>query len=354
MVGIALLGAGIFALEQHLPAIEAAPSSFELKAVYSRSQKSAESLASSSSSSVDVYFDTPAVEGKSLDDLLKREDIEAVVVVLPIPAQPGVIRRAVEAGKHVLSEKPVAKDVEAARGLVSWYEGEKRGELWAVAENWRYLESLEVAAAKVWELVTKREGRVTSFRLERFGFVAEGDKYFNTEWRKVPEYQGGFVLDGGIHFIAGLRMLLAAGGEEISSVACFSSLLEERLVPVDTVHAVATTQTGRNGTIAISFGTEFKRGTQIEILTTAGSVVWTPVSVTTVVKNEKGEMVEEVKEFKAGSTGVDREVVAFGEAIRRGSLEARQTPAEALKDLEIVQGLLESGEAKGAVKNVGP
>jgi predicted dehydrogenase len=122
---------------------------------------------------------------------------------------------------------------------------------------------------------------------------------------------------------------------------------------VDTVHAVATTQTGRNGTIAISFGTEFKRGTQIEILTTAGSVIWTPANVKTVVKNEKGEMVEEVKEFKPSSTGVDREVVAFGEAIRKGELEVRQTPAEALKDLEILQGLLQSGEANGVVKSVG-
>lgn len=164
---------------EHLPAIEANPS-LSLKAVYSRSQRSAEALASASRdpSSVAVYFDSPAVEGKSLDDLLKRDDIAAVDVALPILHQPGVVEKALKAGKHVLSEKPVAGDVEDAKRLIAWYEGLGSGKpLWGVAENWRYMESLRYAAQRVEEI----GGKLVTFSLQKHGFVRSDNKYFNTE-----------------------------------------------------------------------------------------------------------------------------------------------------------------------------
>ncbi|KAK1828007.1 hypothetical protein QBC39DRAFT_360153 [Podospora conica] len=350
MINIALLGAGIFAREQHLPAIESNPA-FSLKAIYSRSQTSASALASHATATTapDVYYDTPSIpstEDKSLAALLARADIHAVVIALPILAQPAVIRRAIEAGKHVLSEKPVAGDLEAARELVGWYEGLAAGgrPVWAVAENYRFIPSLGYAKDEV----ERVGGGLTTYSMWRNGMVRRGDKYFETGWRKVPEYQGGFLLDGGVHFVAALRMLLAGAGHEIRRVAAFSGLLEEHLVPVDTVSAVAVTGGGRSGTIHMSFGTEFKSGFEIEVVTTEGRVVWTPTRVRTVKRGEE----EVVKEFEY-STGVKEEAVAFGEAVERGEVEGRQSPREALKDLEILQRLLESGEGGAVVKDVG-
>jgi predicted dehydrogenase len=76
MTGIALIGSGIFAKEEHLPAIQSTPS-LNLVAVYSRSLKSAQSL-SEKLSSVDLYSDDQ--EGRKYDDLLKRDDVKAVVI----------------------------------------------------------------------------------------------------------------------------------------------------------------------------------------------------------------------------------------------------------------------------------
>jgi predicted dehydrogenase len=76
MTGIALIGSGIFAKEEHLPAIQAT-SSLNLVAVYSRSLKSAQSL-SEKLSSVDLYSDDQ--EGKKYEDLLKRDDVKGVVI----------------------------------------------------------------------------------------------------------------------------------------------------------------------------------------------------------------------------------------------------------------------------------
>jgi hypothetical protein len=71
---------------------------------------------------IEIYSeDTP---GHTLGDLLQRQNIKAVIIVLPIPVQPDIIRRCFAARKHVLSEKPIAKDVSTARLLLEDYKKE--------------------------------------------------------------------------------------------------------------------------------------------------------------------------------------------------------------------------------------
>ena len=52
----------------------------------------------------------------------------------------------------------------------------------------------------------------------------------------------------------------------------------------------------------MSFGTEFKSGLKVEVVTTKGAVhlmeAWPARSIKTVRKNENGEKVEEKKGFK--------------------------------------------------------
>lgn len=76
-VGVAIVGSGIFAKEEHLPAIQAVPDLVSLKAIYSRSLKSATTL-SENLSGVDLYSDDS--DGKPFDDLLKRDDIKGVII----------------------------------------------------------------------------------------------------------------------------------------------------------------------------------------------------------------------------------------------------------------------------------
>ncbi|KAK4206309.1 NAD(P)-binding protein [Rhypophila decipiens] len=346
MVGVALLGAGIFAKEEHLPAILAAQKSGlgTLKAVYSRSQSSAEKLITEHNlQGVEAYFDSPQSEGKSLHELLSRADIDAVIVALPILNQGKVIEEALKAGKHVLSEKPIAQDVAAAKALLNFYESElsaAKKPIWAVAENFRFYKSLDFAQNKVAEL----GGKVKTFKLEMYGFIQDENKYYNTEWRKVPDYQGGFLLDGGVHFVAALRTMLGAAGTKIDKVVAFSNLLVENLKPTDTVHAVALTDEQIAGTIIMTFGTEFKAGLSVEVTTENGTVVWTPRDVR-VQGVKDGQKVDITEEFERES-GVKTEVRAFLEAVKRndGTFDQKQSPREALGDLQVVQALLQSGD----------
>ena len=180
------LGSWLTYTTEHLPAVQACPL-LSLRAIYSRSQESADKLAQEASDPVDTYFDLPSTSGRSLHDLLNRVDIQAVVIALPIFVQPGVIKRAVSAGKHVLSEKPIAKDVETAAELVKWYKGTGQKKIWSVGENFRFLDSVAFGA----EQIKRLGGNVVAFSLKLNGFVDKNDKYYQTEWYVRPPVRTG-------------------------------------------------------------------------------------------------------------------------------------------------------------------
>ena len=125
---------------------------------------------------VDLYSDDSG-SGKSLDDLLARADIQAVTIALPILNQPVYIRKALLAGKHVLSEKPIAENMKDAIELLQWYRREidSTRTFWSVAENYRFLNSFNHAAE-----ATKKTGRILGFKIEQF-LMLEGGKYYETE-----------------------------------------------------------------------------------------------------------------------------------------------------------------------------
>lgn len=134
-IGVAIIGSGIFVQDEHLvsittcspplkltpfkPAVQAT-AQLTLKAVYSRSLKSAQAL----NLKVDLYSDDAGV-GKTYHDLLLREDIHSVIIALPILSQPEYIEAALAAGKHVLSEKPIAGDLKRAEALIKYYKSDK-------------------------------------------------------------------------------------------------------------------------------------------------------------------------------------------------------------------------------------
>ncbi len=94
---------------------------------------------------------------------------------LPIKSQPDYIRHALSAGKHVLSEKPVAENVSEAVDLIKWYHSniDTKTVTWSVAENFRYLNSFDYARNRVQNL-----GRVLGFRVKVYASVQPGSRYY--------------------------------------------------------------------------------------------------------------------------------------------------------------------------------
>lgn len=237
----------------------------------------------------------------------------------------------------MLAEKPIAKDVQTAKDLIAWTSNSSNtNATYSVAENFRYQDSFLYAHEQLASL-----GRILTFRSRVSVFVAPGGKYFETPWRKVPEYQGGFLLDGGVHFVAGTRLLLEAGGEKVKRLSAFTTQLQEHLPPVDTLHATLQLGSGASGTLSVSFGTT-DSGSEYVVASEKGTVT---VTRSKVVVSKDGN--SETKEFPEEGSGVKQEVKAWAESLASGKPNARQSPEEALADLQILEAALKSGEQGG-------
>ncbi|KAG8851646.1 hypothetical protein FRB96_009142 [Tulasnella sp. 330] len=356
-LGLAVIGAGIFAREAHLPAIAALSESHlvNLRAVYSRSQSSASNFAElakrtlDTSSQIGVYSD----DDSGLDDLLARNDIHAVIIALPILQQPEVIGRALKAGKHVLSEKPIAKDVQSALDLIKTYESEykHKGIIWRIAENYECEPGIVAAADAV---RSGKIGKVAHFKLSDSNYLDQGNKYYQTSWRTVPEYQGGFLLDGGVHLVALLRTILP---DPIVSVTGHASLTKAYLAPHDTIQSILQTSSGAHGIFDVSFASPNKQHASSQIVIT-GSSGCIQISNTNKVPDRGGSdprpryMVKvvgqdgesEVSEFP--SSGVEREIEYFSKTVMSvkddAVVEGKGEPRGALRDVAVIQASLMS------------
>jgi predicted dehydrogenase len=160
-----------------------------------------------------------SVAAMSVDDLLKRDDIQ-IVVNLTVPAAHATVSiAALSAGKHVFSEKPLAIDVELGRKVMA--EAEWRGLLVGCAPD----------------TFLGAGGRLTRKLIDAgpVGRILSGTAFLMSHgmehWHPDPEFffkrGGGPVLDVGVYYITALVNLLGP----IARVHSLTSTgFEERIV----------------------------------------------------------------------------------------------------------------------------
>jgi predicted dehydrogenase len=135
-------------------------------------------------------------------DLLALDEVEAVLVLTPIALNAPVARAALEAGKHVIMEKPIARSLAEGRQLID--AARRAGRLLCVAEQVAYRQADSTLA----ELIAS--GQVGELVLWERVFHLEADtaagplRYDSTPWRKQADFPLGTMFDGGIHLVAGL------------------------------------------------------------------------------------------------------------------------------------------------------
>ena len=328
-VRIALIGAGAFARKAHAPSLLELGDAAQIVAVYSRTRASATAVADSIPYPVEIYTDIEA--------LLADESVEAVDIVLPIPMLGGVVSQALAAGKHVFSEKPIAPTVAEAQALIA--RSRSFGDrVWMVGENWRYEEAFEAAAQAI------NAGRIgqplfcdMSLQLP----VKADSPYLQSDWRRSGEVVGGFLMDGGVHHVAGLRVLLG----EIESVCALTAAHRPDLPPADTMGVAMRFANGVLGTYLITYAVGSTLGTDaVHIGGTGGSL-----------RVSRGELVlrrGEEDERRAFNVliSVREELAAFLAAVRDGARH-RNSPQEALQDLAVVEAMLKSAQT-GTVQRV--
>jgi predicted dehydrogenase len=135
----------------------------------------------------------------SYEDLLADPEIDVVYNPLPNSMHVPWSIRALEAGKHVLCEKPMARSVAAVEEAFD--AAERAGRLLMEAFMWRFHEQTAVLERLV------REQAVGPVRHVRttFAFTLAADSG-DVRWNH--ELEGGALMDVGCYCVSGLRTLL--------------------------------------------------------------------------------------------------------------------------------------------------
>ncbi len=136
----------------------------------------------------------------SYEDLLADPDVEAVYIPLPNSLHVPWSIQALEAGKHVLCEKPLTR--RAAEAEAAFDAADRSGRLLMEAFMWRYHPQTEALVRLAGEIAPLRVVRTA------FGFPLPPDDVANV--RLQGSLEGGALMDVGCYCVSALRLL---GGE---------------------------------------------------------------------------------------------------------------------------------------------
>lgn len=141
-------------------------------------------------------FGLPAM---TFEEMLSNPDIDMIVNLTPAPAHEGIIRRALEAGKHVYTEKVMTTSHESARALVDL--AAQKG-LWLGSAPDTFLgAALQTALRAIDDGLI---GEVTSF-----AFAANRDNSFLTSFFRFLNMPfGGVAYDYAVYYLTALCALL--------------------------------------------------------------------------------------------------------------------------------------------------
>lgn len=143
-------------------------------------------------------------------DLLKRDDIEAVCVAVPQSFRREIVLDAFAAGKHVLSEKPIATSPAVAAELIA--AGQRAGKVFGMVHNYLFFPEY----LKMKELL--RAGAIGDLRVAMMHFLGvidyPGAAEYRDMWRHGMEAGGGVLTDM-IHAVYLAEWLFDAPAQQV-------------------------------------------------------------------------------------------------------------------------------------------
>jgi predicted dehydrogenase len=160
----------------------------------------------------------------SLDDLLARDDIDAIAVTTPSGFHAGIALAAVRAGKHVIVEKPLALTVADADELIE--AGRRTGRLIGAISQRRF----EPAIRALHDAVAAGAlGGIALVIAESLNYRPQS-YYDSAAWRGTRALDGGVLLNQAIHEID----LVCWLGGPVASVAAHIATLGHEMESEDT------------------------------------------------------------------------------------------------------------------------
>ena len=303
----------------------------------------------------------------SLQEMLSSVDLDAVCLCTPSGTHAEGAIAALEAGKHVVIEKPVDVTLEAADRLIEVQRA--TGGRAAVVSQHRF----DAATRAVHAALARGEfGRLTSGSADVRWWRSQG-YYDSGGWRGTWELDGGGVLiNQAIHSIDLLQWLM---GEVVEVTAYTGLIAHERIEVEDTAVAILRFADGALGTIVATTAAYPGLTTRIAVHGDRGSAIIDDDELTyfhAATEEQEGgahgagggdnqaeEVTQRYGETESGSgAGADPsslsmahrdQIQDFVEAVRDGR-EPLVNLEEGRRPLAIIRGIYESSRIGGPVR----
>ena len=173
----------------------------------------------------------------SFEAVLADNEIDIVVCATPNDVHKDIVIRALESGKNVVCEKPVALSVEDFDDMCA--AAKKAGKLFTVHQNRRWdvdflaIKSI-IASGEIGDTINI-ESRV------------HGSRGIPSDWRCHKPYGGGMMLDWGVHLIDQIMLLIP---EKLVNVYCEMTNITTTEVD-DGFNLRLTFESGRRATVEV-------------------------------------------------------------------------------------------------------
>ena len=201
----------------------------------------------------------------SVEEMLASSDVDAVCICTPSGFHVNSALAALEAGKHILVEKPLAVTVEDCDRVISL--AKEKGLTAGVISQFRFTETVQFVRNLVKE---GKLGKIVTVEL-LMKYNRSQEYYDSSSWRGTWALDGGSMMNQGIHGVDSLLYLLGPA----KSVAGHMGTMNHNIEAEDT--SVATVQMECGALAVIQSTTAAYKGEprHIAIIGTNGSVVIT-------------------------------------------------------------------------------
>ena len=231
---VGLIGVGAAAQVNHIPALMKIEG-LELVALCDRDPEKAQRVAQK--------FGIPRAVGRT-EDLLDDETLDAVDICTPNYLHAPMAVAALEAGKHVLCERPLARSSEEAAAMVKAAKKADRHLMCAVQHRFR------PDAQLLRKFVDK--GDLGDIFLAKAGWLRQKTEWDSDEWRRQKrESGGGVVLDLGFQMLD--LSLWVLGSHKVTSVTASVHRTKKGDVE-DSATAFFRLESGATLTLELSWG----------------------------------------------------------------------------------------------------
>ncbi len=230
-IKLAIVGCGRIA-QRHIDATRHHADDIQLVAVCDTDTQARERAAT----------DTGAERYAELADLLARSDADVIALCTPSGLHPAEAIRCAEAGRHVVTEKPMATHWRDGKRMVTAFDRADR-RLFVVKQN-RHNPTLQLLRRT---LHKGRFGRLYLVQVNVF-WTRPQSYYDSSPWRGTWEFDGGALMNQASHYVDLLDWLVGP----VKSVQAMTGTLARRIEVEDTAVMNLEWRSGALGTMAVT------------------------------------------------------------------------------------------------------